>query len=119
MEVIPRASPDKGTQGPAKTTMEPKVKNTEIRSVGNGRWAVVPDAHVAITFLGLYYAGRGVISKILYQDPLLVEVKVIEVSFGIEVEIPFPVGDLRRISQCVGRDVIREAEHLRPFAALS
>jgi hypothetical protein len=88
------------------------VKNTEIRSGGNGRWAVAPGAHVAITFLGLYYARWGVISKILCQDLLLVEVKVIEVSPTIEVEIPFPVGDLQRISQCTGRDVIWEAEHL-------
>jgi hypothetical protein len=47
-----------------------------------------------------------VISKILCRDPLLVEVKIIEVSPAIEVEIPFPVGDLRRISQCAGREVI-------------
>jgi hypothetical protein len=59
------------------------------------------------------------ISKILYQDPLLVEVKIIEVSPAIEVEIPFPVGDLRRISQCAGREVIWEAEHLRPYGAMS
>jgi hypothetical protein len=99
--------------------MEPKVMNTRIRTSDNGRWAVAPRAHVAITFLGLYYAGRGVISKILYRDSLLVEVKIIEVSPAIEVEIPFPVGDLRRISQCAGREVIWEAEHLRPYGALS
>ena len=99
--------------------MEPKVKNTKICSGSNGRWAVAPSAHVAITFLGLYYAGLGVILKILYQDPLLVEVKVIEVSPVIEVEIPFPVGDLQRINQCAGRDVIWEAEHLRPYGILS
>jgi hypothetical protein len=78
--------------------MEAKVENTKIRSGGNGRWVVAPGAHVAITFLGLYYAEWGVISKILCRDPLVVEVKVIEVSPTIEVEIPFPVGDLRRIS---------------------
>jgi hypothetical protein len=99
--------------------MEPKVKNTGIRSGGRGRWTVAPGAHVAITFLGLYYAGREVISKILCRDPLLVEVKIIEVSPAIEVEIPFPIGDLRRISQCVGREVIWEAEHLQPYGALS
>jgi hypothetical protein len=80
---------------------------------------VVPDAHVAIIFLGLYYAGRGVISKILCRNPLLVEIKIIKVSPAIEVEIPFPVGDLRRISQCTGQEVIWEAEHLRPYGALS
>jgi hypothetical protein len=99
--------------------MEPKVKNTGIRSGGNGRWAVAPGAHVAITFLGLCYAGRGVVSKILCWDLLLVEIKIIEVSPTIEVEIPFLVGDLQRISQCAGREVIWEAEHLRPYSTLS
>jgi hypothetical protein len=112
-DVIPRVGPDKDTRRPAETTMEPKVKNTKIRSGSNGRWAVAPSAHVAITFLGLYYAGRGVISKILCRDSLLVEVKIIEVSPAIEVEIPFPVGDLPRISQCARREVVWEAEHLR------
>ena len=74
--------------------MEPKVKNTEIRSGGNGRWVVAPDAYVAITFLGFYYAKWGMILKILCQDPLLVEVKVIEVFPTIQVEIPNPVRDL-------------------------
>jgi hypothetical protein len=99
--------------------MEPKVENTEICCGGNERWVVAPDAHVAITFLRLYYAGWEVISKILCQDPLLVEVKVIEVSLANEVEISFPVGDLQRISQCAGRDVIWEAKHLRLYGALS
>jgi hypothetical protein len=62
-DVISRVGPDKGTRQPAETTMEPKVKYTEIRSGGNGRWVVAPSAHVAITFLGLYYAGRGVMSR--------------------------------------------------------
>jgi hypothetical protein len=118
-DVISGVGPVRGSRRPAETTMEPKVKNTGIRSGGNGRWAVAPGAHVAITFLGLYYAGRGVISKILCRDPLLVEVKIIEVSPTIEVEIPFPVGDLRRISQCAGREVIWKAEHLQPYGALS
>jgi hypothetical protein len=118
-DIISRVGLDKGTRRPTETTMEPKVKNTEIRSGGNGRWAVAPGTHVAITFLGLYYARWGVISKILCWDPLLVEVKIIEVSPAIEVEIPFPVGDLRRISQCAGWEVIWEAEHLRPYGALS
>jgi hypothetical protein len=118
-DVISGVGPVKGTRRPAETTMEPKVKNTGIRSGGNGRWAVAPGAHVAITFLGLCYAGRGVVSKILCWDLLLVEIKIIEVSPTIEVEIPFLVGDLQRISQCAGREVIWEAEHLRPYSTLS
>ena len=92
-------SPDKGTQQPTETIMEPKVNNTKIRTGGSGRWAVAPGAHVAITFWGLYYARRGVILKILCQHLLLVEIKIIEVSLAIEVEIPFPIRDLQRINQ--------------------
>jgi hypothetical protein len=69
---------------------------------------------VAITFLEHYYTGQGVISKVLYRDPLLIEVKVLEVSPAIEVDIPFPIGDLQRISQCAGQDVILEAEYMVP-----
>lgn len=49
----------------------------------------------------------------------MVEVKVIEVSPMFEVEIPFPIGDLRRTTQCAGCDVIWEAEYLRLYGALS
>jgi hypothetical protein len=45
---------------------------------------------VAITFLGEYYAGRGVVIRVTSTDPLLVLVSVIEVSDAIEIPIPFP-----------------------------
>ena len=57
--------------------------------------------------------------RILCQDPFLIEVKVIEVCPALEVEIPFAVEDLRRTSQCIGRDVIWKAEYLRPYGVLS
>jgi hypothetical protein len=75
-----------------------------VAAMAGGQWR--PVLMWPLPSWGLYYAGRGVISKILCRDPLLVEVKIIEVSPAIEVEIPFPVGDLRRISQCAGREVI-------------
>jgi hypothetical protein len=53
---------------------------------------------VAITFLGEYYAGRGVVIRVTSIDPLLVLVSVIEVSDAIEIPIPFPVDDVRHIS---------------------
>jgi hypothetical protein len=71
---------------------------------------------VAITFLGEYYAGRGIIIRVTSTDPLLVLVSVIEVSDAIEIPIPFPVDDVRLISQCEGKDIIWEARYLVPFA---
>jgi hypothetical protein len=117
-EVIHIVAFDKWTQRPAKTMMEFKFMRTFTHSGGSGRWIVAPGTHVAITFLGHYYPRWGVISKVLCRDPLLVEVKVFEVSPVIEVDIPFPIGDLQYISPCAGRDVIWEVEHLRPYVGL-
>jgi hypothetical protein len=58
---------------------------------------------VAITFLGEYYARCGVVVRVTSTNPLLVLVSVIEVSDTIEIPIPFPVNDVRHISQCVGK----------------
>jgi hypothetical protein len=58
---------------------------------------------VALTFLGQYYAGRGVVVRVTSTDPLLVLVSVIEVSDTIEIPLSFPIDDIRHISQCVGK----------------
>jgi hypothetical protein len=71
---------------------------------------------VAITFLGEYYAGRGVVIRVTNTNPLLVLVSVIEVNDAIEIPIPFPVHDVRLISQCEGKDIIWKARYLVPFA---
>jgi hypothetical protein len=53
---------------------------------------------VALTFLGQYYAGRGVVVRVTSTDLLLVLVSVIEVSDAIEIPLHFPVDDVRHIS---------------------
>jgi hypothetical protein len=53
---------------------------------------------VALTFLGQYYAGCGVVVRVTSTDPLLVLVSVIEVSDAIQIPLPFPVDDVRHIS---------------------
>jgi hypothetical protein len=74
---------------------------------------------VAITFLGEYYAGRGVVIRVTSTDPLLVLVSVIEVNDAIQIPIPFPVHDVRLISQCQEKDIIWEARYLVPFAEVN
>jgi hypothetical protein len=74
---------------------------------------------VAITFLGEYYVGRGVVIRVTSTDPLLVLVSVIEVSDAVEIPIPFPVHDVRLISQYQGKDIIWEARYLVPFAEVN
>jgi hypothetical protein len=81
-----------------------------------GSWTIRQGVEVAITFLGEYYAGRGVIIRITSTDPLLVLVSVIEVSDAIEIPIPFPIHDVRLINQYQGKDIIWEARYLVPFA---
>jgi hypothetical protein len=49
---------------------------------------------VAITFLGEYYAGCGVVVRVTNIDPLLVLVFVQEISDAIEFLIPFLDGDI-------------------------
>jgi hypothetical protein len=70
---------------------------------------------VAISFLKEYHAGRGVVIRVTNTDPLLVLVSVIEVSDTIKIPIPFPVHDVRLISQCKGKDIIWKARYLVPF----
>jgi hypothetical protein len=82
----------------------------------SGSWTIRQGVEVAIAFLGEYYAGRGVVIRITSTNPLLVLVSVIEVSDAIEIPIPFPVHDIKLISQCEGKDIIWEAWYLVPFA---
>jgi hypothetical protein len=65
------------------------------------KWMICKGVEVAITFLGEYYVGRGVVVRVTSTDPLLVFVFVQEVSDAIEIPMPFPDDNIkRRISQC-------------------
>jgi hypothetical protein len=87
-----------------------------VMNGSSGSWTIRQGVEVAITFLGEYYAGRGVVIRVTSTDPLLVLVSVIEVSDAMEIPIPFPVHNVRLISQCQGKDIIWEARYLVPFA---
>jgi hypothetical protein len=71
---------------------------------------------VAFTFLGQYYAGHGVIVRVTSTNPLLALITVIEVSDAIKIPLPFPVDDVRHLSQCAGKEIIWEVEYLVPYA---
>jgi hypothetical protein len=87
-----------------------------VMNGSSGSWIVCQGVEVAITFLGEYYARRGVFIRVTSTDPLLVLVSVIEVNDAIEIPIPFPVDDVRHINQCEGKDIIWEAQYLVPYA---
>jgi hypothetical protein len=71
---------------------------------------------VVLTFLGQYYAGRGVVVRVTNTNPLLVLVSVIEVSDAIQIPLPFPVDNVRHISQCAGKEIIWDVQYLVPYA---
>jgi hypothetical protein len=71
---------------------------------------------VALIFLGQYYGGRGVVVRATSTNPLLVLVAVVEVSHAIEIPLSFSVDDVRQFSQCVGKEIIWEAQYLVPYA---
>jgi hypothetical protein len=82
-----------------------------VMNGNSGSWTIRQGIEVAITFLGEYYTGRGVVIGVTNTDPLLVLVSVIKVSDEIEISIPFPVNDVKHISQCEGKDIIWEAQY--------
>jgi hypothetical protein len=51
---------------------------------------------VAITFLGQYYVGCGVVIQISSRDPLLILVSVLEESDAIKIPVPYPVGEIQK-----------------------
>jgi hypothetical protein len=69
-----------------------------VMNGSSGSWTICQGIEVAITFLGEYYAGCGVVIRVTSIDPLLVLISIIEVSDAIEIPIPFPVDDVRYIS---------------------
>jgi hypothetical protein len=70
---------------------------------------------VTLTFLKQYYWGRGVIVRVTSTNPLLALVTVIEVIDMIEIPLPFPVDDVRHLSQCARKEIIWEVEYLVPY----
>jgi hypothetical protein len=69
-----------------------------VMNGSSGSWTIRQGVEVAITFLGEYYVGRGVVIRVTSTDPLLVLVSVMEVSDAIEIPISCPVHDVRLIS---------------------
>jgi hypothetical protein len=82
----------------------------------SGSWTIRQGIKVALTFLGQYYAGRGVVVKATSTSLFLFIVAVVEVSDAIEIPLPFPVDDVRHFSQCTRKKIIWEAQYLVPYA---
>jgi hypothetical protein len=76
-----------------------------------GKGVVITLAHA-----GLYYARRAIINRVVSRDPILSSVRVLDVSDSIEMILPFPVEDIKYLSQSVGKSIVWEEIIVRPFA---
>lgn len=52
---------------------------------------------VALTLLGLYFARQGVVVHVVAWEPLLVKVNALNVLDAIQMNLPFPEGDLKQL----------------------
>ena len=78
------------------------------------RWTITRGRIVAVTLVGLYFAGRGRVVAVTCRDLILVRIVLLELSLTIEgVKLPFPERVLELLSNCVG-----EAQNLRPYASM-
>jgi len=71
---------------------------------------------VALTHSRFYYAKRTVINRVVSRDPFFLDVRVLEVCDSIEMIIPYPMGDLKYLSQCAQRNIMWEKRsYVRPY----
>ena len=83
------------------------------------RWTITRGRIVAVTLVGLYYAGRGRVLAVTCRDPILVRIVLLESSPAIEgIKLPFPERRLELLSDCVGEELTWEAKYLRPYASM-
>jgi len=74
---------------------------------GSGRWKMRKGVVLALTHAGLYYArSRAVLNRVVSRDPLLLDVHVLDISYTIEIILPFPTDDLKYLSQSVGKSIV-------------
>ena len=75
---------------------------------------------MALTLAGLYYVGRGRVVRVTCRDPILVRIVLLDTSPAIEgTRLPFPERGLELLCDCVGQDLIWEAQYLRPYIGMT
>ena len=89
------------------------------RNGPSGRWTITHGRIVAVTLVGLYFAGQGRVVAVTCRDPILVRIVLLESSPTIEgIKLPFSERGLELLSDCVGEEFTWEAKYLRPYASM-
>ena len=89
------------------------------RNGPSGRWTITRGRIVAVTLVGLYFAGRGRVVAVTCRDPILVRIVLLESSPTIEgIKLPFSERGLELLSNYVGEELTWKAKYLRPYASM-
>ena len=86
----------------------------------SGSWMITQGRKVALTLAGLYYVERGRVVRVTCWDPILVRIVLLDTSPAIEgTRLPFPKRGLELLCDCVGQELIWEAQYLRPYIGMA
>ena len=103
----------------SRSGMDTSLVEAFTRNGPSWRWTITRRRIVAVTFAGLYYAGRGRVVAVTCRDPILVRIVLLESSPTIEgIKLLFPERGLELLSDCVGEELTWEAKYLRPYASM-
>ena len=90
-----------------------------LKNGSSGRWMITRGRIVVVTFVGLYFAGRGQVVAVTCRDPILVRIILLESCPAIErIKLPLPERGLEFLSDCVGQELTWEAQYLRPYTSM-
>ena len=72
----------------------------------SGRWTITHERIVAVTLVGLYFAGRGRVVAVTCMDLIHVRIVLLESSPSIEgIKLPFPERGLELLSDYIGEEL--------------
>ena len=91
------------TSGPGMDTLSVEAFT---RNGPSGRWTITRGRIVAVTLIGLYYAGRERVVAVTCRDPILVRIVLLESSLAIEgIKLPFLERGLELLSDYIGKEI--------------
>ena len=81
-----------------------------------GSWTITRGREVALILAGLYCVGRGRVVRVTCRDPIFVRIALLDTSTAIQgTRLSFPERGLELLCDCVGQELIWEAQYLRPY----
>ena len=84
----------------------------------SGSWMITCGREVVLTLVELYYVGRGRVVRITCREPILVRIVLLDTSPAIQgTRLLFFDKGFELLSDCVGEELIWEAQYLRLYFA--